>query len=555
MTSTGLERGRAIQPSLDDVGLPLSEVTFVVLDLETTGGRPGVDQITEIGAVKVRGGEVLGEFQTLVNPGMAVPARITVLTGITNAMVLPAPPIAEVLPAFLEFVHGAVLVAHNAPFDIGFLRAAARATEHPWPGNQVVDTVRLARAVVTRDEVPNHKLATLAALFRTDVTPDHRALSDARATVDVLHALLGRLAGAGVTHLEDLATAGDNVPMDVRRKRTIADALPELPGVYQFLGPGDEVLYIGTSKSLRSRVRTYFTAAESRRAIKEMVRIAHAVRPLVCATELEARVRELRLIAEHTPRYNRRSKFPQRATWLRLVEGEAPRLSAVRQVVPDAVHIGPFASRTQTLTAAMALLNAFRPVVPGTRTGLALDPEDVPGAREAMLGDPSAVVAAHARSIAAMTSVENFEAAAVLRDRLTTFLRGASRAQRLRPLAALAELVAARPDGQGGWEVVVVRHGRLAGTALAPRGTDPGGVVASLRASAEHVEPLVPPAPACFPEEADLVLDWLAAPGVRVVAVSEESPWSSPLVGASAPNDLARAVDALRASAAGHHGR
>lgn len=535
-----------MQPTLDDLGLPLREVTFVVVDLETTGGRAGTDGITEIGAVKVRGGEVLGEFQSLVNPGVPVPARITVLTGITNAMVLPAPPIAEVLPSFLEFIRGAVLVAHNAPFDLGFLRAAARETGHPWPGNQVVDTVRLARAVVTRDEVPNHKLSTLAALFRAEVSPDHRALSDARATVDVLHALLERLAGAGVTHLEDLATAGDNVPMEVRRKRVLADALPELPGVYQFLGPGEEVLYVGTSKSLRSRVRTYFTAAENRRAIKEMIRIAHAVRPIVCATEFEARVRELRLIAEHTPRYNKRSKFPQRTSWLRLVEQGNVRLSVVRDVIEGALHLGPFGSRTQAQRAAHALLAAFRPAVRGTRAPMSVDPADLPAVRSVMLGDPAPVVEAHARAIAAMTAAENFEAAAALRDRLATFLRGASRAQRLGPLAATSELVAARPADDGGWEIVVVRHGRLAGTAVAPRGTDPTAVAESVRLAAEHVVGRVPPAPACHPEEADLVAEWLASPGVRVMSVSGETPWASPRSGAAAYADLDRTAQLVR---------
>ncbi|MDQ2624528.1 MAG: DEDD exonuclease domain-containing protein, partial [Actinomycetota bacterium] len=429
----------AIQPSLEDLGVPLREVTFVVVDLETTGGRAGGDAITEIGAVKVRGGEVVGEFQTLVNPGVPVPAQITVLTGITNAMVLPAPRIDEVLPAFLEFVRGAVLVAHNAPFDIGFLKAAARATGHPWPGNQVIDTVRIARATVTRDEVPNYKLSTLAGLFRASVTPDHRALSDARATVDVLHALLGRLAGAGVTHLEDLATAGDNVPMEVRRKRHLADVLPEAPGVYLFVGPSEEVLYVGTSKNLRSRVRTYFTAAETRKAIKEMVRIAHDVRPVVCATELEAQVRELRLIAEHSPRYNKRSKFPQRTSWIRLVETGVPRLSVVREVVEGAAHLGPFASRSQAQLASLGLLSAFRPAVPGTRAPMHVTREDVEAVRRAMLHDPHPIVAAHVRAIAAMTEAENFEAAAALRDRLSVFLRGASRVQRLAPLAANPE--------------------------------------------------------------------------------------------------------------------
>ena len=543
------------QPTLDELGKPLSEVTFVVVDLETTGGRAGADGITEIGAVKVRGGEVIGEFQTLVNPGVAIPAQITVLTGITNAMVFPAPRIDEVLPTFLEFIHGAVLVAHNAPFDIGFLKAAARATGHPWPGNQVVDTVRLARAAVTRDEVPNYKLGTLAALFRAEVTPDHRALSDARATVDVLHALLGRLAGAGVTHLEDLASAADNVPMDVRRKRHLADALPELPGVYMFLGPGEEVLYVGTSKSLRSRVRTYFTAAETRKAVKEMVRIAHDVRPVVCATELEAQVRELRLIAEHRPRYNRRSKFPQRTSWVRLVEQGVARLSVVREVVPEAAHLGPFASRNQAQAAALGLLAAFRPPVPGTRAPMHLDPADLEAVRRAMLEDPSPVVDAHVHAIASMTQAQNFEAAAALRDRLAVFLRGASRAQRLAPLSASPELVAARPVPQGGWELVVVRHARLAATGIAPRGTDPMALVDSLRAAAEHVPAPVPPAPASLAEEADLVLAWLESPGVRLVELDSSSPWAWPVAGAPAHSDLSRTAEAVRRTVqAGHPG-
>src|SRR5665648_306174 len=216
MHGTGLSRtagpsSSPVQPTLDDIGTPLSAVTFVVVDLETTGGSPTAAAITEIGAVKVRGGEVLGEFQTLVDPGGPVPAFIAALTGITSSMVRGQPRIEQVLPAFFEFSRGAVLVAHSAPFDIGFLKAAARDQGYPWPVNQVLDTVALARRAVTRDEVPNHKLSTLAAFFRTAVAPEHRALSDARATVDVLHACLARLGPLGITHLEDLATATDPV--------------------------------------------------------------------------------------------------------------------------------------------------------------------------------------------------------------------------------------------------------------------------------------------------------------------------------------------------------
>lgn len=221
--------GAPVQLALDELGVPLHEVTFVVVDLETTGGSPSGDQITEIGAVKVRGGEVIGEFGTLVNPGRPIPPTITVLTGITTAMVMTAPSIGEVLPAFLEFARGSVLVAHNARFDVGFLKANAARMELAWPRPTVVDTVQLARRVVTRDEAPNHRLASLARLFGAATMPNHRALQDARATVDVLHGLLARMASLGVAHLEDLATAADPVPPARRRRSTLADHLPRSP--------------------------------------------------------------------------------------------------------------------------------------------------------------------------------------------------------------------------------------------------------------------------------------------------------------------------------------
>lgn len=564
--------GRPVQVTFDAIGTPLSDVVFVVLDLETTGAAPGSAAITEVGAVKVRGGDVLGEFQTLVDPGGPVPAMIQVLTGITTAMVVGAPRIEQVLPSFLEFIRGAVLVAHNAPFDIGFLKAAAAATGHPWPGNPVVDTVRLARRVVTRDEAPNHKLSTLAGLFHAAVTPEHRALADAQATVDVLHALLARLAPLGITHLEDLATAADPVPGDVRRKRHLADGLPDAPGVYLFRGPGDEVLYVGTSTSLRTRVRSYFTAAERRGRMTEMVRIAQRVTPVVCATPLEARVRELRLIAEHNPRYNRRSRAPERMPWVRLTVEPFPRLSVVRGVQAGAVHIGPFTSRAAAQSAVEALHDTFAlrrcgarlPATPAAGAhachlaeigrcgapctgaqGLEDYADLVARVREALTSDPREVVQAHADRIATLAGQERYEEAAVVRDRLSAFLHGAARSQRTAPLARCAELVAARRSDVGGWELVLVRYGRLAGTALVARGDDPRPAVDSLRATGEHVPAPVAPAPACHPEEADLVLAWLAQPGVRLVEVSE--PWSAPLRSAQS---AVEPLDALAATAA-----
>ena len=180
------------QPSFDDLGRNLIDTTFVVLDLETTGGSPRDCAITEIGAVKVRGGEVIGEFQTLINPGGPIPPFITVLTGITDAMVINAPKISEAFPALLEFLGSpkeTVLIAHNAPFDISFLRAAASELTYKWPNYRVFDSAKLARRALTRDEVRDCKLATLAGYFTTQVQPNHRALSDAQATIEVWHFL------------------------------------------------------------------------------------------------------------------------------------------------------------------------------------------------------------------------------------------------------------------------------------------------------------------------------------------------------------------------------
>ncbi len=552
------QAGAAVQTTIDELGTPLRDVTFVVVDLETTGGAAEDCGITEIGAVKVRGGQVLGEFQTLVNPGAPIPPLVAVLTGITDRLVAGAPALAAVLPAFLEFARGAVLVAHNAPYDTGFLRAACARHGLPWPDPVVLDTARLARHVVPRDEARNHKLATLAALFSSPVTPDHRALTDARATVHVLHALVERVGNLGVQSLEELASYSSRVPPATRRKRTLADDLPHAPGVYVFTDERGRPLYVGRSVDIRARVRSYFTAAEKRTRMTEMVALAAAVRPVVCATPLEAAVRELRLIAEHAPPYNRRSRFPERAPWVKLTQEPFPRLSVVRQVRPDgAAYIGPFGGAEQAGLAVAALHEAYRlrqcaarlPRTPSAAARACLLAEIgrcgapcvggqdetaygqvAEAVRAAMAGDAREVVAALLARARSLGASQRFEEGAVTRDRLLAFLRAAGRAQRLAPLAEAAELVAARRTDAGGWELVLVRHGRLAGTAVSPPGADPRPAIAALRAAGEHVAPSVAPMPAAHPEETEEVLRWLEQPGVRLVDL--EGQWSTPLHGA-----------------------
>ena len=264
------------------------------------------------------------------------------------------------LPSFLEFAHGAVLVAHNAPFDVGFLKAACEQHGLDWPRPSVVDTARLARRTLDRDEAPNCKLATLARLFRATTSPTHRALDDARATVDVLHGLFERLGCHGVTTLEEIDTFSRRVSPAQQRKRHLADHVPRGPGVYLFRDGQQRVLYVGKSVDMRSRVKQYFTASESRRRMAEMVGIAEEVVAIPCATSLEAEVRELRLIAEYKPRYNRRSRFPEKASYLKLTVEPFPRLSVVRTVKADATtYLGPFGSTRQAAAAAAALHEAF----------------------------------------------------------------------------------------------------------------------------------------------------------------------------------------------------
>jgi len=177
----------------------LAEVTFIVLDLETTGASPTTGcAITEIGAIAIRGGVILEEFSSFVNPQVSLPDYIVNLTGITDEMLVDAPLISEVFPDFIEFIdrHEHVhLVAHNAPFDIGFLKAAATQLSHNWPKYEVIDTVKLARRVIDRSEILNYKLGTLSQFFETKALPNHRALDDVKTTVEVLHRLIERLSG------------------------------------------------------------------------------------------------------------------------------------------------------------------------------------------------------------------------------------------------------------------------------------------------------------------------------------------------------------------------
>jgi DNA polymerase III subunit epsilon len=350
----------ATQRSFDDLGTALHEVTFVVIDLETTGGSAADCAITEVGAVKLRGGECLGTYQTLVDPGCAIPPEITVITGITQSMVMRAPRMEAVMPSLLEFIGDAVIVGHNIRFDIGFLNAALAQQGRPRLPHRSIDTLALARRLV-RDEVPNCKLATLADRLRLSHLPSHRALDDALATGDLLHFLLERAGTLGVTGLDDLVALPKIAGSAQIRKLPLTDDLPRLPGVYLFRDSRGEILYVGKAANLRARVRSYFSTDE-RRKIGQLLRETRRIDHHVCRNGLEAAVLEIRLIHRHLPRFNHQGTRSAKYPYVKLSLSERfPRLSVARVVKDDgALYLGPVSSAKR----AKRVIEAIESAVP-----------------------------------------------------------------------------------------------------------------------------------------------------------------------------------------------
>jgi DNA polymerase-3 subunit epsilon len=459
----------AVQTTLED-GIALAEVEFVVVDLETTGGSPVDSRITEIGAVRLRGGERLGTFQTLVDPGVSIPRTITRLTGIDDALLAGAPPIEWVLPSFAEFAHGAVFVAHNATFDFTFLNAALRRLDYdPLPAPPVC-TARLARRVVW-PEVPNVRLQTLAQYFRTATKPSHRALPDAEACAEVLHGLLELGGRLGIGTLGELHAAVRARGRPNYGKIRLAEQLPRAPGVYLFRGRGGEVLYVGKSKDLRARVKSYFYG-DARRQVEDLLAEVVTVDGIACDSELESLILEARLIRRHEPKYNRRGKAWRRYAYLRLDPAEAfPRLRVVREPKGPGTYLGPFSSSRQArlvkdaLEDVVPIRRCTKPMRASTRfapcalaeMGRCLAPCDGRAGPEEYgrvvrslldaLASPAGLLGALETRMLRLAEEERFEEAALARDRLDALVEALWRSRVDGWLRMPAELVLRDPGG------------------------------------------------------------------------------------------------------------
>jgi DNA polymerase-3 subunit epsilon len=280
-------------------GLP-EDLVFV--DLETTGGNPAIDRITEVGIVRVREGELIDEWSSLVNPECSIPAYIEAFTGISNEMVAGAPRFAAIAAVVLQKLHGAVFAAHNARFDYSFLRNEFRNSEVSFSA-PVLCTVKLSRRLFPG--YARHNLDAVMARNGLTCSARHRALGDAKVLCDFWFKLRRDLPGPRLAAAVQSLLGAQAWPAHLAGS---VEDLPEGPGVYRLFGDDDVLLYVGKGRSLRTRVCSHFAADEAHPKDR---RLADQVRRIdweTSAGELGTQLREARWIKNQKPLYNRRLK-------------------------------------------------------------------------------------------------------------------------------------------------------------------------------------------------------------------------------------------------------
>jgi DNA polymerase III epsilon subunit family exonuclease len=420
--------------------LPLERATYVVVDLETTGLRPGAARICEIGAVRVCELELREEFQTLVDPRVPIGAAIEALTGLRDAQLRGAPTAPVAVRRLLDFVGDAVLVAHNARFDLSFLDRETERLVGAHLACPVVDTVGLARRLLV-GRTPRAGLASLARFFGTEATPCHRALPDAQATAEILVHLIGLAQERGARTVAELSELAAPRVRKVYAKRSLAFGAPTAPGVYLFRGRNDQVLYVGRARDLRARLRSYFRTDRQRPAVEGALAALERIEWRITGSELEAGLEEQRLIRELRPPANARVARPDRYVYLR-------RRGATLVCTPTPTSLGPFRSRARARLACRAL----------------------DGANEEELSDPSLALPRLRAKLSDLADCRRYEDAARLRDRLEALewlVRTSRRIERLRRTRACVLVPALEP---GFVRAYFVAGGRIAAVRVLPPG-------------------------------------------------------------------------------------
>jgi DNA polymerase III epsilon subunit family exonuclease len=418
-------------------GLALEAATYVVFDLETTGLRPGSARICELGAVRVRGLELEERLQSLVDPRVPLPGAIAALTGIEPRALRGAPRVEHVVRRFLDFAGDAVLVAHNARFDLGFLDVEVERLTGRRVAAPVVDTVWLARRLL-EGRTRRVGLAALAQFFGTSARPCHRALPDAEATAEALLQLIGLAQERGARTVADLVDLSAPRARRLHAKRSLAAGAPQRPGVYLFRDRHEQVLYVGRARDLRARLRSYFRGERQRPAVEAALGALERVEWRVLGSELEAALEELRLIRELRPPANARGGRADRWTYLRRRGSE---WVAGAQASPH----GPIAGRRLAQRAARAL---------GDWEG----------------DDPAEALPLLRARMRKLASAQRFEDAARLRDRVDALETVARRLAELRRQRALRACLVVPAAEEGFVRAHFVAGGRIAAVRTLPRG-------------------------------------------------------------------------------------
>jgi DNA polymerase-3 subunit epsilon len=276
---------------------------LVFVDLETTGGNAARDRITEVGLIRLKDGELIDEWSSLVNPERPIPSYIEAFTGISSEMVADAPRFAEVAALVLQKLQGAVFVAHNARFDYSFLRSEFQRVDRQFSA-RVLCTVKLSRRLFP--EFVRHNLD--AVMLRNGLSCDarHRALGDARVIHDFWLKLRRDVAPERLADSVRALLGAHKLPAHLAPD--FADDLPDGPGVYRFLGEDDSVLYVGRSNSLRARVCSHFAAEDAESKDRRLSDSVRRVDWVETAGELGALLREIEWIKTQKPVFNRRGK-------------------------------------------------------------------------------------------------------------------------------------------------------------------------------------------------------------------------------------------------------
>ena len=293
------------------------------VDLETTGGQAARDRVIEAGIVLIEDGEVVEEYATLVNPGVRIPYAIQEFTGITEAMVADAPPFAVVAGAIESRLEGRLFVAHNARFDYGFLRSEFRRLDRRFRA-PVLCTVRLSRALTPAER--GHNLDAVMSRHGIACDARHRALGDAKVLADFLRIARERWPAQELAGIVTRLTSSARLPPQL--DPSLADELPESPGVYLFYGDGGELLYVGKATNLATRVPAHFaeTRVKLDRQLAERVR---RVEWTETAGAFGALLLEARLIRTRRPLLNRRLAGSSEYWAIRLREDGAMPLASI----------------------------------------------------------------------------------------------------------------------------------------------------------------------------------------------------------------------------------